>query len=306
MTMTAASAKKAITLATQMRNAGCDYDLGEVKFTRTDCTGMSTIMYNTSNGATGDNRFRWRFWTGSPRHVFKDLGFKDGLGPPGSFQIGVSTARELQRNFGHCGTTVMGVDIEMSKSNRIRVGGGARGADNPMFRHHFHIPIMGASMLAGMAEPAVVRYPGHPILPGSVDRESVKWVQGRLRFYGNRITVNGTFDSGTQRLVKKFQANRKAEASGHVGPVTWAMLAAPKYSHVLMRNISCVHVKRLKVALNRLGNNLDADNPTFGPRTEDVVERWQDRHGQRVTKHVGPLTWAWMHVPSNHPTPFLG
>jgi Putative peptidoglycan binding domain len=315
MTITRAHAQDAIALAKDMRQAGARYDLGSVSRSATDCTGMAAILYNTCNGATGDNRFRWRFWTGSPASVFDNLGFTRLLGPAGSFQIGYSTKAEMQQfvpgtSAGHCGATVMGVNIEMSLSNGLRVGGAARGANNPMFKHQRHIPIEGAMLAAGILEPPVVRYPGTPLKRGSTNTDAVKWVQGRLRWYGNQITSDGDFGTHTEGLVKKFQANRRADVpgadqSGTVGPITWAMLAAPKFSHVLKRGNVCKHVKQLKVALNRLGNDLDPDNGTFGPDTEGVVIRWQERHGQTVTKKVNGLTWWWMHVPVGHHTPDL-
>jgi hypothetical protein len=127
MAMTFDHANNAIALAKEMREGVVEYALGVVTRDKTDCTGMVAIMYNTCNGATGGDRFRWRFWTGSPASVFDDLGFTRLLGPAGSFQIGYSTAAELGESFGHAGCTVMGVNIEMSASNLLRVGGSARG-----------------------------------------------------------------------------------------------------------------------------------------------------------------------------------
>lgn len=311
MAMTVTNANNAIALAREMRDAGADYALGEVSHGATDCTGMVAIMYNTCNGATGGDRFRWRFWTGSPAGVFDDLGFTRLLGPAGSFQIGYSTAAELGEDFGHAGCTVMGVNIEMSASNLLRVGGGARGANNPLFKHQRHIPIPGAVAALGAFAPVAATYPGHVIKRGSTDREAVRWVQGRLRWFGNQIMVDGDFGARTEELVKKFQANRRADApgadkSGEVGPITWAMLAAPKFSHILVNGNICEHVKQIKVALNRLGNHLDATNGRFGDDTEAVVKKWQDNRGQTVTGKVNRLTWSWMHVPlGHHPTPDL-
>jgi len=310
MAMTAAHANDAIALAKEMREAGVDYKLGNVSRGATDCTGMAAIMYNTCNGATGDDRFRWRFWTGSPASAFDDLGFTRLLGPAGSFQIGYSTAAELGESFGHAGCTVMGVNIEMSASNLLRVGGGARGANNELFRHQRHIPIVGAMVAQGPMAPGVVGFPGHVIKRGSTDRDAVRWVQGRLRWFGNQITASGDFDAKTEGLVKTFQRNRKADApgadkSGEVGPITWAMLAAPRFSHILVKGNVCEHVKQIKVALNRLGNHLDATNGRFGDDTEGVVRSWQQRHGQTVTGKVDRLTWSWMHVPLGHDTPDL-
>jgi hypothetical protein len=315
MTMTRAHALDAIALAKEMRQAGVHYDLGKVSRSVTDCTGMAAILYNTCNGKTGDDRFRWRFWTGSPADHFDDLGFTRLLGPAGSFQIGYSNKDEMQKfvpgtTAGHCGATVMGVKIEMSAHYGLRVGGAARGADHAWFDHQRHIPIVGATVVQGPPKPAVIRYPGKPVKRDSPNTEAVKWVQGRLNWYGNHLTVNGKFEAHTEQLVKKFQANRRADApgadkSGEVGEITWAMLAAPKFSHTLVRGNVCQHMKQIKVALNHLGNHLDANDGTFEEKTEGVVRLWQQRHGQTVTGKVDRLTWAWMHVPAGHHTPDL-
>jgi len=200
MTMTRAHALDAIALAKDMRQAGVRYDLGKVSRSVTDCTGMAAILYNTCNGKTGDDRFRWRFWTGSPVSVFDNLGFTRLLGPAGSFQIGYSNVDEMKKiipktTAGHCGATVMGVNIEMSAHYGLRVGGAARGADHPWFKHQRHIPIVGATVAPGPPKPPVIRYPGQPIKRGSPNAEAVKWVQGRLNWYGTHLTVNGNFEA---------------------------------------------------------------------------------------------------------------
>jgi peptidoglycan hydrolase-like protein with peptidoglycan-binding domain len=143
------------------------------------------------------------------------------------------------------------------------------------------------------------RFPGRIIELGSTG-PAVEYVQQHLnRFLPRDIDVDGEFGDITKAALQKWQANRRLPASGRVGPNTWYMLAAPRVSSSfrLVRGAQGERVKQLKRALNRFGNQLDVNNPNFGPTTEDVVKAWQRHRGQRVDGVVDFLTWFWIHAP---------
>lgn len=53
-------------------------------------------------------------------------------------QIGMSTAAELGSRYGHIACTLDGVNYECRGGRGCLKGSAARGATNPLFRHHFH------------------------------------------------------------------------------------------------------------------------------------------------------------------------
>jgi peptidoglycan hydrolase-like protein with peptidoglycan-binding domain len=147
--------------------------------------------------------------------------------------------------------------------------------------------------------PTTPPFPGHPVQRGS-HGEDVTFVQRNLnRFLPVDIPVSGVFDTATERALVKWQRNRLIPAAsiGHVGPGTWPMLAAPVFSQTLKSGSRGKAVQQLKVALNKLGNQLDAANPDFGAKTDEVVRTWQRNRRQRVDGIVDMVTWYWMHIP---------
>ncbi len=67
-----------------------------------------------------------------------------------------------------------------------------------------------------------------PAFPGTTRRGSrgpaVRQVQQRLADRGWRLVVDGDFGPGTDAVVRKFQANKRLEVDGIVGPATWTSL----------------------------------------------------------------------------------
>lgn len=65
----------------------------------------------------------------------------------------------------------------------------------------------------------------YPTLRLGASGHSVRNVQDALVRAGNpRLKIDGVFGRQTDRLVRKFQANRRMTADGIVGPATWAAL----------------------------------------------------------------------------------
>jgi hypothetical protein len=75
-----------------------------------------------------------------------------------------------------------------------------------------------------------------------------------------QLTVNGHFDTATKATLTKWQTNRRIPAAsiGVVGPGTWEMLFAPRFSQDLKLGSKGTAVRQLKFALNQFpGNQLD-------------------------------------------------
>jgi hypothetical protein len=109
------------------------------------------------------------------------------------------------------------------------------GGDYVGRKDYMHFEFMGTPTSAAVLAHRVVR----PALPdGGLRRgssgEPVRWLQGRLneiagarghQVLGNKpLGTDGVFGEQTESVVKVFQAHRHLEASGIVGPKTWAQL----------------------------------------------------------------------------------
>jgi peptidoglycan hydrolase-like protein with peptidoglycan-binding domain len=123
-----------------------------------------------------------------------------------------------------------------------------------------------------------------------------------------QLTVNGHFDTATKATLTKWQTNRRIPAAsiGVVGPGTWEMLFAPRFSQDLKLGSKGTAVRQLKFALNQFpGNQLDTNNAEFDQDTRKAVQNWQDHRGQRIDGIVDLLTWYWIHAPSVKQVPDL-
>jgi SpoU rRNA methylase family enzyme len=103
-----------------------------------DCSGFMSAVLNVMQGR---NPYSRRGATGN----FPWAGFAPGLG--GQFAIGA-----FRGNPGHmAGTLAPGVNVESSGGVGVRVGGGARGANNGMFNIRAHIGDRGGVVQSGTA-----------------------------------------------------------------------------------------------------------------------------------------------------------
>jgi hypothetical protein len=84
------------------------------------------------------------------------------------FQIGMSTAAELGMRYGHMACTLDGVNYESHAGKRggCKKGSAARGATNPLFRHHFHLRLTDAQ--AARAKAYADSCVGQPYVLGGV------------------------------------------------------------------------------------------------------------------------------------------
>ncbi|AXQ65140.1 tape measure protein [Gordonia phage Schmidt] len=113
---------------------GASYDWGGVHWG--DCSGAVSAL---ANYATGRDPWGSRFATGSEDGELKARGFKPGLGPSGSLNIGWFNGGPYG---GHTAATLPnGVNFEMGGARGDgQYGGQAAGADDPSFTDHAHLP----------------------------------------------------------------------------------------------------------------------------------------------------------------------
>lgn len=113
---------------------GAPYRLGAVHWG--DCSGAVSAV---ANYATGRDPFGSRFATGSEAGELAARGFKSGLGPPGSLNIGWFNGGAYG---GHTAATLPnGTHFEMGGARgNGQYGGSAAGAEASEFTNHMHLP----------------------------------------------------------------------------------------------------------------------------------------------------------------------
>ncbi|WP_353107836.1 hypothetical protein [Gordonia sp. (in: high G+C Gram-positive bacteria)] len=101
-----------------------------------DCSGAVSAV---ANFATGRDPFASRFATGSEKEELAKRGFKPGLGPQGSLNVGWFNGGPYG---GHTAATLPnGVNFEMGGGRGDgQYGGPAAGANDPQFTDHAHLP----------------------------------------------------------------------------------------------------------------------------------------------------------------------
>lgn len=154
--------------------AGGRYIWGGVSRAGSDCSGFLSILINAVKGRA--DPFVRLFATGNWSVVYSSLGFRPGLGATGDFSIGLAYPWELTSGIGHCAGTLGGLAVEARGGRGVLVGAEARSAENPLFRHHFHLPISTATQEADMpltdADKPIIKeamtewWGGKPIAPG--------------------------------------------------------------------------------------------------------------------------------------------
>ncbi|ANA85568.1 tail length tape measure protein [Gordonia phage Splinter] len=113
---------------------GQPYEWGGVNWG--DCSGAVSAL---ANKATGRDPFGSRFATGTMGPELEARGFKPGLGPAGSLNIGWYNGGPYG---GHTSATLPdGTAFEMGGARgNGQFGGGAAGADDPQYTDHMHLP----------------------------------------------------------------------------------------------------------------------------------------------------------------------
>lgn len=154
--------------------------------------------------------------------------------------------------------------------------------------------------------------------------EDVIYLQQRLNANGYSTTADGIFGSGTEEVVREFQADRGLTADGIVGESTWAALeedpgasgggAGPSIGDgygdesegsgtgsggsgtatdrpTLSEGDRGDEVSHLQELLRDRGYTISPDG-IFGPYTESIVRQFQRDNGLTADGIVGESTWA--------------
>ncbi len=115
--------------------------------------------------------------------------------------------------------------------------------------------------------------------------EAVRTVQYMLRAHGQSLSVDGIFGPRTEAAVRTFQQTHHLVVDGVVGNSTWVALL------ITVRNGGRGDaVRAAQSQLVHHGASLQVDG-AFGPRTEQAVRSFQQRHGLAVDGIVGVDTW---------------
>jgi peptidoglycan hydrolase-like protein with peptidoglycan-binding domain len=126
----------------------------------------------------------------------------------------------------------------------------------------------------------------------------VAQLQRQLRQHGRPIHIDGIYGRSTEDAVRWFQRTSRLPADGVAGPATFAALRkyerTPRHVRQLWLQrppLKGQDVRHVQHALRRAGHRVTVDG-RFGPETDIVVTRFQQRHGLEPDGMVGPRTWA--------------
>jgi hypothetical protein len=109
------------------------YQLGGFSAQGIDCSGLVSAVVNAY---LGQSPFGGRMSTGNEGTWLQQRGFREGVGPPGSLQVGWSGA--------HTAMSVNGTNVESTTSNGIsgvRTGGLAASPMDSQFSRHMYLPV---------------------------------------------------------------------------------------------------------------------------------------------------------------------
>jgi hypothetical protein len=112
---------------------------------------------------------------------------------------------------------------------RFRELAGAYGAPGLSWWSWQSTPAAGWSALARQITPlsaAIAPLPVAPVLQQGARGDMVVWAQQHLLAAGQRVSVNGVFDSRTLRAIKAFQRATGARVTGRLDVSTWWLLLA--------------------------------------------------------------------------------
>lgn len=217
--------------------------------------------------------------------------------------VGVSTARELSRDIGHMACTLGGVNYESRGHRGALKGSAARGAANPLFRHHAHrlLTDVEAKQAKDYADGCI----GQPYVFGGIpsDRhggDCSGFVSGIICAADGR-EPHRLFGTSTWAGVSAGLGF--ADGLGGGGAPTGDPIGIPDRPFpgfpIARGSDKRDHVKWIQARLDFAGGGhhavlqgraLGVDG-TFGDDTEKVVVAFQKAHGLQGLGMVGPKTW---------------
>jgi Putative peptidoglycan binding domain len=225
-------------------------------------------------------------------------------------QIGMSTAGELGSRYGHIACTLGGVNYESRGGRGCLKGSAARGATNPLFRHHFHLKLSDdqAAKAKAYADSCV----GEPYVLGGVPTSTTGgdcsgFVSGIIcKAKGKplkRLFATATwltrFDDADMGFSKGL-GGLAAAALASSNPNAIGRPDRPYPGRTFSKDSpKSDHVKWIQARLNIVANNkhevlgfkpLDVDGD-FGDDTFKVVRVFQKHRGLQGLGQVGPKTW---------------
>ncbi|WP_426449655.1 peptidoglycan-binding protein [Paenibacillus sp. S-38] len=117
-------------------------------------------------------------------------------------------------------------------------------------------------------------------------------LQTNLNRVGYTVSTDGVFGTGTETIVKQFQAAHGLTADGIVGSATASKLSALASTTTVLRvGSSGDEVKVLQRLLTKKGYSATADG-VFGSGTESTVKRFQAANSLTADGIVGSATWS--------------
>lgn len=138
-----------------------------------------------------------------------------------------------------------------------------------------------------------VDYAEMPTVRRGSSGNTVKFLQCYLNLYGNELSVDGQFGTGTQNAVIKFQNDNGLTTDGIVGKNTWRkLLMQDAVLPILRQGSRGVYVRYLQQKLLSKLYPVGTVDGVFGANTTAAVKEFQKDNGLTPDGIVGALTWA--------------
>ncbi len=138
-----------------------------------------------------------------------------------------------------------------------------------------------------------VDYAEMPTVRRGNSGNTVKFLQCYLNLYGNELSVDGQFGTGTQNEVIKFQNDNGLTPDGIVGKNTWRkLLMQDSVLPVLRQGSRGVYVRYMQQKLLSKLYPVGTVDGIFGANTTAAVKQFQQDNGLAPDGIVGALTWA--------------
>jgi hypothetical protein len=229
-------------------------------------------------------------------------------------QIGIVFAAEMRSGIGHMACTLGGVNYECRGSRGCLKGSAARGAANPLFRHHFHRMLTDAQATAAkkFADDCLglpYRFGEMPVLapPPGKGCDCSAYMSA---IYSAAVGKPIVRRFATGNWMARFKDLGFAEGLGgglKPGPTVSAIGVLDRPfpgTPVGLHSPKKDHVKWIQARLNFAAGNkhavlggqrlvVDGD---FGTDTEKVVIAFQKSHGLQGLGMCGPKTWPFLNA----------